>query len=207
MPASTLYYIADPMCSWCWGFRPVITEILDLLPEEIETRFVMGGLAKDSDEVMSADTQAYVKKQWKLVAERTGAEFNWDFWSRCTPRRSTYPACRAVIAAGEQNPDSLEDMFHAIQKAYYLEARNPSDLDTLIALAEDIHLDVDTFEKAINSEDVDKKLHQDFALRRSLQADKFPSALIDYQGEMFWLAYGYEDPEVVLDTLEAVLVS
>jgi hypothetical protein len=27
-----------------------------------------------------------------------GTKFNFEFWSRCRPRRATYPACRAVIA-------------------------------------------------------------------------------------------------------------
>ncbi|MFT6977114.1 MAG: putative protein-disulfide isomerase, partial [Shewanella psychromarinicola] len=22
MPNTTLYYVHDPMCSWCWGYRP-----------------------------------------------------------------------------------------------------------------------------------------------------------------------------------------
>ncbi len=117
MSTSTLYYIADPMCSWCWGFQPTLESIIDILPEEIDVRYVMGGLAKDSDEPMPADTLEYVKQQWQLVTDRTGAQFNWDFWTACQPKRSTYPACRAVIAAGEQQEGGSEDMFHAIQRA------------------------------------------------------------------------------------------
>ncbi|MCH7478788.1 MAG: DsbA family protein, partial [SAR324 cluster bacterium] len=23
----TLYYFGDPMCSWCWGFKPVLEQV------------------------------------------------------------------------------------------------------------------------------------------------------------------------------------
>ena len=141
MQRDVLYYIADPMCSWCWGFSPVLESVSGVLPVEIPIRYVMGGLARDSEEPMSDETRSYVQSQWRLVAERTGAEFNWDFWQNCEPRRSTYPACRAVIAAGMQRPEGTEAMFNAIQRAYYLEARNPSNAETLAQLAGEAGLD------------------------------------------------------------------
>ncbi|MXW05739.1 MAG: DsbA family protein [Gemmatimonadetes bacterium] len=202
-----LYYIADPMCSWCWGFSPVLEAVSGVLPEEIPIRYVMGGLARDSAAPMPEDTRTYVQSQWRLVAERTGAEFNWDFWKDCEPRRSTYPACRAVIAAGMQRPDGTGAMFHAIQRAYYLEARNPSDAETLVQLAGELNLDTQRFSEDLTSARTDELLHEDFALRRSLHADKFPTMILEHDGNQFWLAYGYEEEALVVDLLTSALLS
>jgi len=207
MPKSILYYIGDPMCSWCWGFQPTFESIIEMLPPHIDVQYVMGGLAKDTGEPMPIDTQNYIKKQWESVTDKSSAKFNWDFWETCEPRRSTYPACRAVIAAGEQDPEALGDMFQAIQQAYYLEARNPSNSDTLISLAEDINLDVERFTRDLKSPEINEKLYQDFEIRRSLHADKFPTVILDHNQEALWLTYGYDDREIVLDTLEAALLS
>ena len=87
--SETLYYVADPMCSWCWGFQPVLGRVKAALPEEVTLRYVMGGLAKDTDEPMPEETRAYVQNAWREVSATTGARFNWDFWSRCKPRRSS----------------------------------------------------------------------------------------------------------------------
>ena len=121
----TLYYVADPMCSWCWGFTPTIAALQ--ADDRCALRYVMGGLARDSDEPMPAAMRAYVQDAWREVAQRTGASFNWDFWSQCQPRRATYPACRAVLAAADLGLDSarfaaalaspeieaaLQDQFH-----------------------------------------------------------------------------------------------
>ena len=207
MQRDVLYYIADPMCSWCWGFSPVLEAVSGVLPDDIPIRYVMGGLARDSEEPMPEETQAYVQSQWRLVAERTGAEFNWDFWKACEPRRSTYPACRAVIAAGVQRPDGIEAMFQAIQHAYYLEARNPSDAETLVQLAGELNLDTQRFSEDLVSTHTDELLHGDFELRRSLHADKFPTMILEHDDNQLWLAYGYEEEELVVDLLTSALLS
>ena len=38
MPDRNLVYFADPMCSWCYGFSPVITA----LAERFEDRLPLG---------------------------------------------------------------------------------------------------------------------------------------------------------------------
>jgi len=39
-----LLYVADPMCSWCWGFAPVIADICAAFGDRLPVRPVMGGL-------------------------------------------------------------------------------------------------------------------------------------------------------------------
>ncbi len=198
---STLYYVLDPMCSWCWGFRPVFEGLLDNLPDQVEIQYIMGGLAPDSDQPMPEETCRYVQKQWQLVTEKTGAVFNWDFWSKCKPRRSTYPACRAVIAAGQQDEKNIPAMITAIQKAYYLQACNPSDLDTLIALAEEIDLDVEKFKHDLISPKTEQLLQTDFKTRRKLGVNSFPTVLIDTDTGLHVLAQGDDSLDNILTRL------
>ena len=47
-----LFYVHDPMCSWCWAFAPTWAEIKQNLPEHIKVRYLLGGLASDSNEPM-----------------------------------------------------------------------------------------------------------------------------------------------------------
>jgi putative protein-disulfide isomerase len=210
------------MCSWCWGFRATIEAVHDQCegsdaPGDLKIEYVMGGLAPDSDELMPAETQAYVQDQWRKVTAETGAAFNWDFWETCSPRRSTYPACRAVIAAERQG--SGRAMFEAIQKAYYQEARNPSDLSTLGALAAELALDQDAFDRDIVSDRVESDLQAGFEVRRSLRANEFPSLILQTSDPTsselatsenepssgVLLARGYGDVPTVLGRLKEAL--
>jgi putative protein-disulfide isomerase len=210
-----LTYVADPMCSWCWGFRTTLEAVHGVnavhgVHEEVDARddlkveYIMGGLAPDSDEPMPAETQAYVQDQWRKVTAETGAKFNWDFWETCTPRRSTYPACRAVIAAERQGAG--RSMFEAIQKAYYQEARNPSDLSTLSALAAELELDQGAFDLDIVSARVESDLQAGFEVRRSLRANEFPSLILQTsESSGVLLARGYGDAPTVLGRLKEAL--
>ena len=196
-----LYYVVDPMCSWCWGFRTVFKELLSELPSAVQIQYVMGGLAPDSDEPMPGETRDYVQSQWRAVAHATGANFNWDFWEKCQPRRSTYPACRAVITAGQQNEDKLPEMIDAIQHAYYQQARNPSDLHTLAELADEIGLDVEKFTKDIHSLKVEQLLQTDFHLRRQLNVRSFPSLRLEHQQQIKEIKIDYQDTQKLLEQI------
>ena len=198
-----LIYVADPMCSWCWGFQPVLEKVLNVAGD-IPVQYVMGGLARDSDEPMSEENRHYIQGQWNLVTETTGANFNWDFWEACEPRRSTYPACRAVIAAGLQG--RTRAMFEAIQRAYYQEARNPSDASTLVKIAGEIGLNRECFASDIASESVEGALLDGFNIRRSINANQFPSLIArSLADELTWLTKGYVDSSEVLGRLDSVM--
>ncbi|MEC8962582.1 MAG: DsbA family protein [Pseudomonadota bacterium] len=170
-----LHLIVDPMCSWCWGFRSSWQTFLAELPPSVIVKDLMGGLAPDSHEPMDAQTQAYVQNAWRAVAERTGANFNYQFWDVCEPRRSTYPACRAVISAGLQSTSARARYFEAVQQAYYLEARDPSHTATLIALAGEIGLDSTQFEKDLDSSTVQEAFGEELAQVRALGVTGFPT--------------------------------
>jgi len=199
----SLYYVGDPMCSWCWGFAPVLKALETEIAGRIAIRHVMGGLAPDSDEPMPEETRQYIRQAWQAVAQVTGAEFNWDFWELCEPRRSTYPACRAVLAADLQGAGPA--MYRAIQRAYYVQARNPSDPDTLVSLAEQSGLDRERFARDLGTPETERRLQMDFQLRRKLGVREFPSLVIECGDSRDVIMRGYGDADSVLSALRPVL--
>jgi len=200
---STLFYAHDPMCSWCWAFSPSWKKIKAGLPSDIVTCVVLGGLAPDSDQPMAASMQERLQSTWHRIAETVpGTEFNHDFWRKCQPRRSTYPACRAVLAARAQNSAFEEPMIEAIQHAYYLNAQNPSDLDVLVALAKDVGCDSETFAAAINSEEINEELHDNIVFAQQLGAAGFPSLILRTKtNELRHIRVNYDSTVSILDQI------
>jgi len=188
MPLATLYYVHDPMCSWCWGFRPawqeVQQEVQSALKDKIRVQYVLGGLAADSDLPMPAEMQANIKDTWAHIQKEIPCTaFNFDFWTQNQPRRSTYPSCRAVIAASLQGQDKAgENMLLAIQQAYYLQAKNPSDSDVLIQLSADCGLDSERFATDLFSDKCEQLLQQDLQLAKQLDVHSFPSLVLACNG-------------------------
>lgn len=194
-----LYYVHDPMCSWCWAFRPVLLEVTAQLPTGIEFIRLLGGLAPDCDDPMPEKTRDYVIDNWRRIQEQVpDTSFNYDFWKVCKPRRSTYPACRAVIAARKQGNKFDEEMTYAIQKAYYLNARNPSDNETLIELAEEIGLNQSRFSGDLLSHHVDELLIQEIKTARELKLNSFPSLLLLKNDQAIRIQHDYLDANIVI---------
>ena len=176
---NTLYYIHDPMCSWCWAFRPTWLKVLKLLPSHINVSYLLGGLAPDSNLPMSLENQKYVKDNWIRIQKVVpGTEFNFDFWTLNEPRRSTYPSCRAVISAKKQHPNFEVLMTEGIQKAYYLKAQNPSNEDTLIKIARDIGLNEESFKEDLKSSEVNDHLLDQIHTTTTMPISGFPSLVL-----------------------------
>lgn len=201
-----LIYIHDPMCSWCWGFRPTYERLCTQLPEGLARSRLLGGLAADSDQPMAAEMRSYLEDTWRNIAQRIpGTRFNHDFWRDCEPRRSTWPACRAVIAARRCNPAAETSMIDAIQRAYYLDARNPSDDDTLIALAATMGLDRDAFAALLHAAETRAELDAEITEARRIGADSFPSLRLRI-GDAHWpVTVDYTDSAPMLETVTTLL--
>ncbi|UCC15780.1 MAG: DsbA family protein [Gammaproteobacteria bacterium] len=191
------------MCSWCWGFAPTLDVLLAELPADVQVCRLLGGLAPDCDQPMPEETRRYVQRQWHRIQERIpGTIFNFDFWTECAPRRSTYPACRAVIAARQQGVDLDARMTTAIQRAYYLQARNPSDLDTLMSLAGELGLDTADFSQALRSDAIQRQLLDEIDQSRSLGAEGFPSLVLEEGGRRRSLRIEYVNHRAMLQQLD-----
>lgn len=185
----TLYYVHDPMCSWCWGFRPVWAEVQEELQDKVHIQYVLGGLAPDTDLPMSENMRVSIRDNWQRIQrEIPGIEFNYDFWTICQPRRSSYPSCRAVIACKMQQPLLEKNMILAIQQAYYLQARNPSDEKVLLQLAVEVGLNAKIFIRDLRSEKCQAVLENELRLTRKLYVSSFP-ALVLSQGTAIHIDY------------------
>ena len=194
-----LYYFHEPMCSWCWAFRPLWKDIVAGLPDHVGSQRVLGGLAPDSAQPMPTDMQVKLKSIWQKIQQTVpGTPFNFEFWEKCAPRRSTYAACRAVIAARKQDPAFEENMILAIQQAYYLQARNPADRSTLIELAHEIGLDRALFSVDLESPAVQEALLNEIEMTRRLNIKGFPTLLLEKTAVFITIQQEYYDVEAVL---------
>ncbi|MFT6221251.1 MAG: putative protein-disulfide isomerase [Candidatus Endobugula sp.] len=166
---------------------------------------------------MPMEMQQMLQSAWQRIQHTIpNTSFNYDFWRIGEPRRSTYPACRAVIASAQQGTDPIQShvnenaMILAIQQAYYLQAKNPSNSDTLVACAESIGIDVDLFTQELNSEKIQQLLLQNIMESQHLAqlsgVSGFPSLVLQYvsQSDERYnsIFIDYNNPQAMLDTIQ-----
>ena len=90
---TTLLYIHDPMCSWCYAFVSSLTALQKELPDFIRIKKIVGGLAPDTTNPMPVELQQKIQQTWRRIEQTVpNMKFNFDFWMIKTAVRSTYPA-------------------------------------------------------------------------------------------------------------------
>jgi len=206
MNSTQLVYVYDPMCSWCWAFDDVLNQLLERLPETLEVNKLLGGLAADSDQPMSLDMQKNLQLNWRNIEKKVPHKrFNFNFWTQCSPRRSTYPACRAVLAAQSLAVNSAMSMTASIQQAYYQRALNPSNEEVLSQLAGEIGLSVDDFEMALSSDKIQQQLKSEIAQSREMGVDSFPALVLLVDTSRWRIPVDYLNVEPMLDMIDMLL--
>lgn len=193
-----LIYFADPMCSWCWGFAPVMTAIESQFGEELSIRVIMGGLRPGTEHVMTDKDKSYVREHWKHVHEASGQPFDFTFFDRDDFVYDTEPAARAVVAVRELAPLSALPYLKFVQQAFYAEGRDVTDPDILANLAGDLGLDMDAVKARWKTEQAQEAAKTDFAITRKTGIRGFPAVLAGVEGESFKLVTtGYQSWEAL----------
>lgn len=197
-----LYYIHDPMCSWCWGwgYKPTWDKLKAALPETIHVEYLLGGLAPDNDEPMPQDMRLRLQQTWKRIESQLGTQFNYDYWTFSEPVRTTYPACRAVIAAQQQGAG--EAMNQAIQKAYYLRAMTAHTQSTHNQLAQELNLDVERFIHDCKSDSVEKEFARQREFCQLLGIHSFPSLVLQLGEKYYVVKLDYSSEMISLKDIE-----
>ena len=202
---ATLYYVHDPMCSWCWAYRPTMLQLRANLPKKVRWQNVLGGLASDNDQLMPENLRKMIQAHWRQIESTIGSEFNFDFWTTCQPRRDTYKACRAVIAAAQQQAEEV--MIEAIQKAYYLRAMNPSEPEMLADLAVELSLDRSRFMQDLGSSETESEFQQQLSLRDQLGVRSFPSLVLIKDTQAFKIQHDYHDFQATISEINNRLIN
>ena len=186
MKSGQLVYVADPMCSWCWGFSPVIDSIRDHFGSDLQVRLLLGGLRPGTTEAMDDAAKAMIREHWEHVQERTGQPFDFTFFDRDGFVYNTEPPSRAIVAARRQDSETAFSLLKKIQKAFYAENRDVTDGDVLCDLAAGSGMDRKAFGDLFDSKNVRQETIDDFAAARRAGVDGFPALIAGTDSE------GYE---------------
>lgn len=204
-----LIYFADPMCSWCWGFAPVIEAAQARHGAALPVRLVLGGLRPGTTQPMTPAAKAELATHWSHVHEASGQPFDLGFFGRDGFVYDTDPACRAVVAARRQDPDQALPYLHAAQAAFYAKNRDVTDAGVLADLAAGLGLDRVRFAADVASRDVKQEAWGDYATSQNAGVRGFPTLIVgpNPDGAFAMVTRGYQPAPAVLATLDAWLAS
>ena len=196
-----LWYFADPMCSWCWGFSPVIESVRDAYRDRIKIALVLGGLRPGETAPLTAAGREELLHHWHQVHARTGQPFRFE---NALPEGFVYdtePASRAVATVGGIDPALIFPLFKAIQRAFYAEGRDVTRAGVLADLAAGLGADRQAFLQAFDSEAARARTQAHFRQARQAGVRGFPALILQQDTQLHSVSTGCQP----LDTVRAAL--
>ena len=203
MAEKRLVYLADPMCSWCYGFSPVIGAIAERFEDRMPLDVVMGGLRAGNTSPMRPQDKDYIRNAWTQVGGATGQPFDFGFLDRDSFVYDTEPACRAVVTVRRMLPELALGFMGRVQQAFYAENRDMTSPDEIAGVAEEAGLEREAFADAFLAPDTRNETFRDFLTAQQLGIHGFPTLIAGSEAEGYALVTnGYRPLEDLLDPLE-----
>lgn len=209
MNSPHLVYVADPMCSWCWGFAPVIGAIRRRFGDELPIRPLMGGLRPQTTRPMDDQAKSRTRTHWLHVQEASGQPFDFAFFDREGFVYDTDPAARAVVVVRRSGPGKALDCLHLVQSAFYAANQDVTDAGVLAGLAARLGQDADAFLAAFGGEDARQETWRDYGISQRAGITGFPTLLAGTGGGAPYavITQGYQPSELIVPLLERWLAA
>ncbi|WP_428671405.1 DsbA family protein [Roseibium sp.] len=191
-------YAGDPMCSWCWGMSPVVSDLAEWCTQhDIGFRLLMGGLRPGGGDPWNEAFRTFLRNEWQTIAARTGQPFGYRLLEREHFNYDTEPACRAVVTARsmlEGQPDSCGRelrFFSAVQRKFYVGGDDPKELEFYEDICVSVGLEVKTFEDRFRSPEATSETLRDFRMVRQLGIRGFPAIVLQDRDDVHPVSEGY----------------
>ncbi|MFT5685010.1 MAG: putative protein-disulfide isomerase [Myxococcota bacterium] len=175
-----LLYVGDPMCSWCWGFAPVLEGLRDGLGMPVQVR--VGGLRTGPGADMVDDRMAaFLTGCWEQVHAASGQPFDHTILQRRGWRYNTEVPCAAVVAVRRRTPERALAFSSRLHHAFYAEGIDITDEGVYPALAGDF-IDPEVLAADLVDAAVQAETRADFAWALQNDVRAFPTLFIAPQG-------------------------
>lgn len=192
-----IVYIGDPMCSWCYGISNELIAVKEAFEDQLGFDVIVGGLRPGGGDEWNAEFKGFLKHHWEEVNTRSGMPFGYKLFERDAFLYDTEPSCRAVVIARELNEDKTMIFFKMVQKGFYLENRDPKDVDFYKEICTATGIDFAVFKTKFEDPRYKAKTVEDFQYSAKVGVRSFPTVLFQKDGQLYPIAQGFATKETM----------
>ncbi|TYK65183.1 DsbA family oxidoreductase [Colwellia echini] len=203
-------YYSDVLCVWAWIAQRRIDELNKVLADKIEVRYRYLDVFGDASHKIPTQWQekggfsGFAKHVQHSAQEYPDAPVNSLLWETVRPKSSANPHLVLKGLALTQGEDAGIEMALIIRKAFFIDAKEISQLDVLFELIAQAGFDVDSVKAALNDGTAMAALMADYQQAKAQSLKGSPTYIIDNGRQVLYGNVGYR---VLLANIEEQLKS
>jgi putative protein-disulfide isomerase len=195
-------YVADPMCSWCYGFFPVVETLARAFEGRLPVKVLTGGLRPFNTQVVRDKDKEFYRNAWGKVGAATGRPFNTAFFQREGFIYDTEPACRAIVTGRALDGSKSLDLAGRISSAFYADNRDVTNAETLADIGAEAGYDRAGFLEVLTSDDARAATVEDFKTAKQMGIEGFPCLLSGDASGYALVTHGYRPIDGMVEAVE-----
>ncbi|WP_323907027.1 DsbA family protein [Aeromonas veronii] len=183
---TTLHYVYDPLCGWCYGAAPLLQAAATIAGLKIELH--AGGLWMGSRrQPMGEALRDYVRPHDQRIEALTGQHFGERYFNELLLREGclldSEPPIRAVLAVTALGGDGLV-MLHRIQQSHYRDGIWIGEPAFLATLAAEQGISAEAFQQAYLQAPLLQHLADSQGWMKRLGGQGYPTLGIERRGKL-----------------------
>lgn len=183
---TTLHYVYDPLCGWCYGAAPLLQAAATIAGLKIELH--AGGLWLGSRrQPMGEALRDYVRPHDQRIEALTGQHFGERYFNELLLREGclldSEPPIRAVLAVTALGGDGLV-MLHRIQQSHYRDGIWIGEPAFLATLAAEQGIAAEAFQQAYLQAPLLQHLADSQGWMKRLGGQGYPTLGIEREGKL-----------------------
>jgi len=187
---TTLLYLFDPLCGWCYGASAAVSEAAsstDIQFELLPSGLFSGSGARPMDDSFAAFAWSHDQRIERMTGQPFSERYRRDVLADRHQRLDSGPATLALTAVAMTAPQRELEALQAIQRARYVEGRDVTKSWTLIDVLAARGLDASAAMLADSSapllEASDSRTARARALMRELGVNGVPAFVLEANGQ------------------------
>lgn len=182
-----LYYFFDAYCGWCYGFDAILEPFVKAHPE-IEIQLVSGGLFTEGNAISAFP---HIPMANQRITQAFGVKFGENYQKLLQEGSFVPNSLGAAIGFGilreKLEPREALFLLGRMQKAFYVEGKSLSSVETYKELAQAYGLDAQKVEEEFQKLSAEMKVHPDFLLTKEWNVQSFPTLWVEKDKQKYEL--------------------
>jgi putative protein-disulfide isomerase len=202
----------DCMCSWCYGFTPVMEAIRTHFEGRLDYLLFTGGLRPYNTEPMAPEMREKLAATYEKIGTITGQSFVTTRLMDPAFIYDTEPASRAIVTMRHLAPAEDYSYYMTIQQAFYARGEDITREEVLAHYAAGFGLSEADFVASFRSEPIKQAVIGDFEVAKRFNIEGFPTLVLHRAdganpNTLILVGQGYAPAAEAIERIEAGLAA